>query len=401
VVHEDREQFTTGTVTVRAGDWLSLDGTTGTVRRGRARLVAPELSDDLLEVLGWADDVRRLRVRANADQPAEAEKARAFGAEGIGLCRTEHMFFEGGRIETVREMILADTERERRRALDALLPLQRDDFRALFETMDGYPVTVRLLDPPLHEFLPADADGLEALAARLEVPVEAVRRRVAALQEQNPMLGHRGCRLGVTHPEITAMQARALFEAAVEAAEAGVDVRPEVMVPLVGTVAELRHQRAILDETAAAVFAERGRAVPYLVGTMIEVPRAALVAGAIAEEAAFFSFGTNDLTQMTFGYSRDDAGTTFLPAYLELKMLPDDPFQTLDQDGVGTLIRDAAARGRAVDPALHLGVCGEHGGDAESVAFFHAVGLDYVSCSPFRVPVARLAAAQAALRDAA
>ena len=401
VVNEDRRHFTTGTVTVREGDWLSLDGTTGDVLLGRAELVPPGLSDDVSEVLAWADGFRRLGVRANADQPADAAQARAFGAEGIGLCRTEHMFFEDGRIERVREMILAQSEADRRAALEALLPLQRGDFRALFEAMDGLPVTVRLLDPPLHEFLPHDAVGMEALADRLGVSVGAVRERVAALREQNPMLGHRGCRLGVTHPEITEMQARALFEAAVEAAAAGADVRPEVMVPLVGTVAELRHQRAVLDRVAAEVFAQRGRSVPYLVGTMIEVPRAALLADRIAREAAFFSFGTNDLTQMTFGYSRDDAGTGFLPAYLDAKILPDDPFQTIDREGVGVLVRNAAALGRDANPALHLGVCGEHGGDPESVAFFHEAGLDYVSCSPFRVPVARLAAAQAALREPA
>ncbi len=399
VVNEHLGQFTTGTVTVHAGDWLSLNGATGEVILGQETLVPPQLSGDFQAFMAWADDARRLRVRANADQPDDARQAHAFGAEGIGLCRTEHMFFEGDRIHAVRAMILASTEAERREALDLLLPLQREDFRALFVEMAGLPVTVRLLDPPLHEFLPHDDAGQEEMAERLGVSVRAVRRKVAQLREQNPMLGHRGCRLGVTHPEITAMQATALFEAAVDAAEAGHDVQPEVMVPLVGTVAELADQKAVVERAAEAVFAARGRRVAYLVGTMIEVPRAALVAGDIAREAAFFSFGTNDLTQMTFGFSRDDVGTGFLPYYIEHKILPDDPFQTLDVDGVGALVRHAVARGRAANPDLHLGLCGEHGGDAASVAFCHDVGLDYVSCSPFRVPVARLAAAQAALRE--
>jgi len=401
VVSEHLGQFTTGTVTVHAGDWLSLNGATGEVILGREALVPPALSGDFEAFMAWADDARRLRVRANADQPDDARQAHAFGAEGIGLCRTEHMFFEGERIHDVRAMILASTEAERRAALDRLLPLQREDFRALFVEMAGLPVTVRLLDPPLHEFLPHDDAGQEEMAERLGVSVRAVRRKVAQLREQNPMLGHRGCRLGITYPEITAMQATALFEAAVDAAEAGHDVRPELMVPLVGTVAELADQKAVVERAAEAVFAARGRRVAYLVGTMIEVPRAALVAGDIAREAAFFSFGTNDLTQMTFGFSRDDVGTGFLPYYIEHKVLPDDPFQTLDVDGVGALVRHAVARGRAANPDLHLGLCGEHGGDAASVAFCHEAGLDYVSCSPFRVPVARLAAAQAALRERA
>ena len=401
VVNEHLGQFTTGTVTVHAGDWLSLNGATGEVIVGAEALVPPALSGDFEAFMAWADDVRRLRVRANADQPDDARQAHAFGAEGIGLCRTEHMFFEGERIHDVRAMILASTVGERRAALDRLLPLQREDFRALFVEMAGLPVTVRLLDPPLHEFLPHDEAGQEEMAERLGVSVRTVRRKVAALRETNPMLGHRGCRLGITYPEITAMQATALFEAAVDAAEAGHDVRPELMVPLVGTVAELADQKAVVERAAEAVFAARGRRVAYLVGTMIEVPRAALVAGDIAREAAFFSFGTNDLTQMTFGFSRDDVGTGFLPYYIEHKVLPDDPFQTLDVDGVGALVRHAVARGRASNPDLHLGLCGEHGGDAASVAFCHDVGLDYVSCSPFRVPVARLAAAQAALRERA
>lgn len=398
VVNEALGQFTTGTVTVRAGDWLSLNGATGEVVLGRETLVPPELTGDFAQFMTWTDAFRRLRVRANADRPSDAVQALTFGAEGIGLCRTEHMFFEGDRIQAMRAMILATTDRERAKALEQLLPLQRADFRALFEAMDGLPVTVRLLDPPLHEFLPHDSDGQADMAEHLGVSVDVVREQVERQREQNPMLGHRGCRLGITHPQITEMQARAVAEAAVDAAEAGCEARPEIMVPLVGTVAELDHQKAILERVFDEVFEERGRRVPIPIGTMIEVPRAALVAGDIAESASFFSFGTNDLTQMTFGYSRDDAGMVVLPFYLKHGVLPDDPFQTLDQDGVGALIRLAASRGRATNPDLHLGLCGEHGGDPDSVAFVHDVGLDYVSCSPFRVPVARLAAAQAALR---
>jgi len=389
--------FTNGRATVREGDWIALNGSTGEVILGRQDLVEPEMSDDFATVMSWADTFRRLRVRTNADAPADAAKAVAFGAEGIGLCRTEHMFFEGDRIWAVRRMIVAETEEERRAALDTLLPYQRDDFAGIFRAMAGKPVTIRLLDPPLHEFLPHDDVGQRDMAERLGLDVEKVRARVAALAEFNPMLGHRGCRLGITYPEVTEMQARALFEAAVAVAEEGVGVHPEVMVPLVGTAAELRDQRAVIARVAEQVFEERGRRVDHLIGTMIEVPRAALAAAAIAEEADFFSFGTNDLTQMAFGYSRDDAGK-FLPRYIEAGILPDDPFQTLDQEGVGELVRLAVERGRGAKPGLKLGICGEHGGDPASVAFCHEVGLDYVSCSPFRVPVARLAAAQAALR---
>ncbi len=388
--------FTNGEVTVREGDWLSLNGTTGEVIQGEEALVDPSIGGDVETFLGWADRFRRLQVRTNADTPGDAAQAVAFGAEGIGLCRTEHMFFEGDRIHAVRRMILASDLHERAAALGELLPHQRADFAGIFRAMGGRPVTIRLLDPPLHEFLPHDEEGIEALARRERQPVETVRRRVESLAEFNPMLGHRGCRLGVVFPEITAMQARAIFEAAVEVAAEGTEVRPEVMVPLVGTPAELADQRAVIEKVAEEVFAERGRHVPYLVGTMIEVPRAALVAGAIAAEAAFFSFGTNDLTQMAFGFSRDDAGK-FLPHYVMRGLLSDDPFQTLDVEGVGQLVRLATERGRAAKPDLKVGICGEHGGDPASVAFFHEVGLDYVSCSPFRVPVARLAAAQAAL----
>jgi pyruvate,orthophosphate dikinase len=398
-VDSEAGAFTNGRETIRAGDWISLNGTTGEVIRGAEVLVEPSVGGEFAEFLAWADEYRRLGVRANADQPAEARQGREFGAAGIGLCRTEHMFFEGDRIHAVRAMILATTPAERAAALTELLPLQRSDFRGIFDAMDGHPVTIRLLDPPLHEFLPHDAEGIEEMAGRLGVTPAVVQAKVDALHEQNPMLGHRGCRLGITHPEITEMQARAIFEAAVEASEAGVDVKPEVMVPLVGAVTELRHQREIVDRVAEEVFAERGRRVSYLVGTMIEVPRAALTAGEVATAADFFSFGTNDLTQMTFGYSRDDVGAGFLPHYVEQKLLPDDPFQTIDVHGVGQLMRIAVEAGRAARPGLKIGVCGEHGGDPASVAFCHEIGLDYVSCSPFRVPVARLAAAQAALRE--
>jgi pyruvate,orthophosphate dikinase len=397
VVNSEARSFTSGTLTVREGEWISLNGTTGEVILGAEPLVDPSLSGEFAEFMSWTDEYRRLGVRANADQPADARAGRELGAAGIGLCRTEHMFFEGDRIYAVRAMILASTPAARATALEALLPLQRSDFVGIFEAMDGHPVTIRLLDPPLHEFLPKDDEGVEQTASRLGVTTDEVRAKVAALHEENPMLGHRGCRLGITHPEITEMQARAIFEAAVDAAVAGVDVRPEVMVPLVGAATELRHQRAIVDRVAEEVFAARGRRVDYLCGTMIEVPRAALMAGEIALDADFFSFGTNDLTQMTFGFSRDDVGTVFLPHYIEQKLLPDDPFQTLDIEGVGQLVRAGTERGRAAHPGLKVGICGEHGGDPASVAFCHEIGLDYVSCSPYRVPVARLAAAQAEL----
>jgi pyruvate,orthophosphate dikinase len=398
VIDYATRSFTNGRVTVREGDWISLNGTTGEVILGAEALVEPELSGDFATFMSWVDRFRTLRVRANADTPEDARIARQFGAEGIGLCRTEHMFFEGDRIWAVREMIIAEDEAGRRRALDKLLPMQREDFYAIFREMEGLPVTIRLLDPPLHEFLPQELEQQKEMAERLGVSLERVRARVQALHELNPMLGHRGCRLGITYPEITEMQARAILEAACRMAKEGRTVYPEIMVPLVGTVEELRHQRQIIDRVAGQVMREQGVEVAYLVGTMIEVPRAALVADQIAEEAQFFSFGTNDLTQLTFGYSRDDIGK-FLPQYLELKILPDDPFQTLDQAGVGQLVQMATERGRRVRPALKVGICGEHGGDPASVEFFFRAGLDYVSCSPYRVPVARLAAAQAALKQ--
>jgi pyruvate,orthophosphate dikinase len=344
----------------------------------------------------WADERRRLRVRTNADTPKDAARARDFGAEGIGLCRTEHMFFEGERIFSMRQMILADTEEERRAALATLLPMQRDDFVGIFRAMDGYPVTIRLLDPPLHEFLPHEDDEIREVAERIAVDEKTVRRALESRAESNPMLGHRGCRLGLTYPEITEMQARAIFEAACIVAADGVDVRPEVMVPLVSHVDELRHQEAIIRRVAEEVFTQHERTVEYLVGTMIEIPRACITAHQIAEVAEFFSFGTNDLTQTTFGISRDDAGR-FLPQYVERGILTDDPFQTLDPEGVGALVLLAVEGGRTTSPDLKIGICGEHGGDPRSVGFCHRAGLNYVSCSPFRVPIARLAAAQAAV----
>ncbi len=392
------KSFSANGTTIKEGDWLSINGTTGEVIQGEQALVDPEMGEAFSTILDWADSFRTMRVRTNADTPGDAAQAVEFGAEGIGLCRTEHMFFDADRLTTVRRMILAGDDAERRAALDDLLPHQRQDFKGIFRAMDGRPVTVRLLDPPLHEFLPHDAEGQRALAENLGISIHAVHARVAALDEFNPMLGHRGCRLGITVPTITEMQARAILEAAVELEKEGVEVKPEIMVPLVGTVAEFAHQRALIRETAEDVFEEQGRRIDYLIGTMIEVPRAALVAGDIAETADFFSFGTNDLTQMTFGYSRDDAGT-FLPFYTEHGLLADDPFQVLDREGVGLLVQTATAQGRAVKLDLKIGICGEHGGEPESVAFFYQTGLDYVSCSPFRVPIARLAAAQAHLRS--
>jgi pyruvate,orthophosphate dikinase len=347
-------------------------------------------------LLGWADEARTLKVRANADTPADARIARSFGAEGIGLCRTEHMFFEGDRITAMREMIVARDEGGRRRALAKLLPMQRHDFEGIFEAMAGLPVTIRLLDPPLHEFLPHGGEESKLLARTLGVSRAELAHVVESLRETNPMLGHRGCRLGITFPEITEMQGRAIFEAALRAKRRGVDVRPEIMIPLVASYKEFDNQRAILLDTAERVLGAMGEEIDYSIGTMIELPRAALTADEIAQRAEFFSFGTNDLTQTTFGLSRDDAGR-FLPGYVERGIFADDPFQVLDQAGVGKLIQLAVAAGRSVRPQLKVGICGEHGGEPRSVKFCHAIGLDYVSCSPYRVPIARLAAAHAAL----
>ena len=399
VIDYSAKSFRANGVTVSEGDWVSINGSTGEVILGAQDLTAPELTGDFRKFMAWVDEFRTMRVRTNADTPADAAKAIEFGAEGIGLCRTEHMFFEGDRIDSVREMILAADESARRVALDKLLPFQKEDFLGIFKVMEGKPVTIRLLDPPLHEFLPHDEQGKRDMAEKMGVTYEIVHAKVESLSEFNPMLGHRGCRLGVTYPEITEMQTRAIIEAAVELTEQGVSVLPEIMVPLIGTVEEFVNQKAVIQETADKVFAEKGAKVEYLIGTMIEIPRAALTADDIAKEAEFFSFGTNDLTQMTFGYSRDDAGV-FLPKYVDLKILPEDPFQSLDISGVGKLVRMGTELGRASRDGLKVGICGEHGGDPRSIHFCFEVGMDYVSCSPFRVPIARLAAAQANLNTA-
>jgi pyruvate, orthophosphate dikinase len=409
----EKRQFTVGDVTISEGDYITVDGASGKVYRGDLPTTPSEVVQvirgtrqpqsaptymSFARLLGWADEVRRLKVRANADTPADARIARGFGAEGIGLCRTEHMFFEGDRITAMREMIVARDLPGRRRALQKLLPMQRSDFEGIFEAMNGLPVTIRLLDPPLHEFLPHGGEESKLLARTLGITRAELLHTVETLRETNPMLGHRGCRLGITYPEITEMQGRAIFEAAVRAKRRGIDVRPEIMIPLVATVKEFENQRGVLEEVAQQVLGAMGEDVPYTIGTMIELPRAALTADEIAKSAEFFSFGTNDLTQTTFGLSRDDAGR-FLPNYVERGILPDDPFQVLDQNGVGKLIGIAVSAGRSVRPQLKVGICGEHGGEPRSVKFCHQIGLDYVSCSPYRVPIARLAAAHAALES--
>ena len=398
-VDYNNQYLSAGGVRIEAGQIITLDGATGEVFIGSVAMVEPQLSGDFATLMGWADKVRRLRVRANAETPLDAETARRFGAEGIGLCRTEHMFFDPERIGAVRQMIMAETEQGRRAALARLLPFQRKDFLDLFEIMAGLPVTIRLLDPPLHEFLPHSEYEIAEVAASLGTEVEAMQRRMQELSEANPMLGHRGCRLGISFPEIYEMQARAIFEAAAEIGRKTHKAPvPEIMIPLVATKRELEITRAMVDRVAQEVFAEGGYHVLYSVGTMIELPRAALTADSIASVADFFSFGTNDLTQTTFGLSRDDAGK-FLPLYIEKGIFPKDPFVSIDPDGVGALVRIAAEKGRSVKPDIKLGICGEHGGDPSSIHFCESVGLDYVSCSPYRVPVARLAAAQAALQS--
>jgi pyruvate,orthophosphate dikinase len=410
-VDAEHRTFSVNGTQIAEGDWLTLDGATGRVFVGDLSTVPSEvvrvtngtlpasqapLYQSYAQLLTWADKVRKLRVRANADTPRDARIARSFGAEGIGLCRTEHMFFEGDRITAMREMIVAREEGGRRRALAKLLPMQRADFEGIFEAMDGLPVTIRLLDPPLHEFLPHGGEESKLLARTLDLPRADLNRIIESLRETNPMLGHRGCRLGISYPEITEMQARAILEAAVRAMRRGIVVKPEIMIPLVSTVNEFDNQRALIEEVAEKVLGGMGERIPYLIGTMIELPRAALTAAQIAQSAEFFSFGTNDLTQTTLGLSRDDAGR-FLPSYIDRGIFPDDPFQTLDTEGVGRLVRIAVEDGRKVRPDIKLGICGEHGGEPRSISFCHQLGLDYVSCSPFRIPIARLAAAHAAL----
>jgi len=380
------------------GDWISLDGSTGYVYGEQLPTVPPEMTGYFATLMQWADEVRALKIRTNADTPKDAEQALSFGAEGIGLCRTEHMFFDSGRIGAMREMIVARTEEQRRKALDKLLPMQRADFEELFRAMKGYPVTIRFLDPPLHEFLPKEEEDIEALASEMGISADELKKVVAELHEFNPMLGHRGCRLAVSYPEIAEMQTRAVIEAAINVNREGMNIVPEIMIPLVGDVKELKYVKDVVVKTADEVIKEAGVDLKYLVGTMIEIPRAAITADQIATEAEFFSFGTNDLTQMTFGFSRDDAGK-FLEEYYNKKIYEFDPFAKLDQTGVGELVRIAAEKGRSTRPDIKMGICGEHGGDPSSIEFCHNVGLQYVSCSPFRVPIARLAAAQAQIKN--
>jgi pyruvate,orthophosphate dikinase len=397
-VHVDYKArtLTVGDLVLNEGDWLSLNGSSGEVFQGQIPTLEAQLSGDFGALMALADKYKKLEVRANADTPADAKVSRNFGATGIGLCRTEHMFFEGERIVAVREMILADDEAGRRKALTKLLPIQRSDFEGLFKAMSGLPVTIRLLDPPLHEFVPHEEAAQRAMAADMKVSLGKIKMRVEELHEFNPMMGHRGCRLGISYPEITEMQARAIIEAALNVRHLGITVKAEIMVPLVGTVREFNAQAKIIRDTAENVFAERGERIAYMLGTMIETPRAALIADSIGKQAEFFSFGTNDLTQMTLGFSRDDAGK-FLPDYLKRGIYERDPFRSIDQKGVGLLVEMAVKKGREVRPDIEVGICGEHGGDPTSIGFFHRAGLDYVSCSPFRVPIARLAAAQAAI----
>ena len=398
---EENKRFILSGKTYKEGDWISLDGSTGSIYDGAIPTVDASIGGEFGRVMGWADKYRRLAVRTNADTPHDAAQARKFGAQGIGLCRTEHMFFDEDRIPAIREMICSDNVEQREKALSKLEPMQQSDFEGIYEAMEGCPVTIRFLDPPLHEFVPTDEADIAKLAADMGKTVADIKAIIAGLHEFNPMMGHRGCRLAVTYPEIAAMQTRAVIKAAlnVQAKHPDWTMVPEIMIPLVGEVKELTYVKNVVVETADAIIAAAGSDMKYLVGTMIEIPRAALTADQIAKEADFFSFGTNDLTQMTFGFSRDDAGK-FLDAYYDRKIYESDPFAKLDQTGVGRLVDMACKLGRSANPDLHLGICGEHGGDPSSVEFCHRTGLDYVSCSPFRVPIARLAAAQAAIKDA-
>ncbi|MGI5878861.1 MAG: putative PEP-binding protein, partial [Christensenellales bacterium] len=400
-IDEEARCFRVGDRVVREGDFISLNGNTGNVYLDAIPTVEAQMTGDFATLMEWADQVRRLKVRTNADKPQDAAVAVSFGAEGIGLTRTEHMFFDEDRIPAMREMILSKNEAQRRKALMKLLPMQKADFKGIYKAMGSLPVTIRFLDPPLHEFLPKEDDEIRELAAEMGIPFDELKGVVESLHEFNPMLGHRGCRLTVTYPEIAEMQTRAVIEAAIEVMqEEGITVVPEIMIPLVGEVRELRYVKDIVVRTAQTVIQEKGVTLDYHVGTMIEIPRAALTADEIAEEAEFFSFGTNDLTQMTFGFSRDDAGV-FLEDYYAKKIFEQDPFARVDQKGVGKLMQTAVELGRKTRPGIKLGICGEHGGDPSSVAFCHRIGLDYVSCSPFRVPIARLAAAQAAIEEKA
>ncbi|MBN2879020.1 MAG: pyruvate, phosphate dikinase [Clostridia bacterium] len=396
-LNEEKKLFTLGGSTIKEGDYISLNGSTGDVYAEAIKTVEAEVTGDFAKLMGWADEIRTLKVRTNADTPRDAAQAVVFGAEGIGLCRTEHMFFDEDRIPAMREMIVSSNEEQRRAALNKLLPMQKADFKGIYEAMEGRPVTIRFLDPPLHEFLPHDEKDIKDLAKEMKMKFEDLKHIIEGLHEFNPMLGHRGCRLSVTYPEIAEMQTTAVIEAALEVnAEKGLNIVPEIMIPLVGEVKELSYVKKVVTETADKIIAEAGSDLKYLVGTMIEIPRAALTADAIAKEAEFFSFGTNDLTQMTFGFSRDDAGS-FLEDYYAKGIFESDPFAHVDQTGVGQLMQIAAEKGRSVRPDLKLGICGEHGGDPDSVIFCHNIGLNYVSCSPFRVPIARLAAAHAAV----
>jgi len=397
-VNEEAESFTVNHLELKEGDVISLDGTTGKVYEGKIKTVEPNLSGDFAKLMVWADEVRTMGIRANADTPKDSNTAVKFGAEGIGLCRTEHMFFDEDRVPAVRRMILADTKEEREKALKVILPMQKEDFIGIYKEMKERPVTIRLLDPPLHEFLPNEEEDIKKLAETMEISVNKLKETISDLEEFNPMLGHRGCRLAVTYPEIAEMQTRAIIEAAVEVFQEGIKVKPEIMIPLVGIEEEMNYVKKVVKATAEKVLKEKDVDLKYLIGTMIEIPRASLIADDIAKEAEFFSFGTNDLTQMGFGFSRDDAGK-FIGEYLDKEILPKDPFQSIDQKGIGKLVEMGVELGRRTRPDLKIGVCGEHGGDPDSIDFFYRVGLDYVSCSPFRIPIARLSAAQSVIKN--